>query len=114
MLSDLWSLLTVHQPDNKFLLVSSRGEAKETNPGDPIITFSIDAENGSLERVQILGTGGKIPRQFSISKDGKLVAVGTGNGEVKIFQRDVLTGNLSGPIASTAISGEVTCVIFDE
>ncbi|KAB5523984.1 Lactonase, 7-bladed beta-propeller-domain-containing protein [Coniochaeta sp. 2T2.1] len=103
-------------PDNKFLLVTSRGETPNANPGDPIITFSVDAATGALAHVQTIGTGGLIPRQFSISRDGTLVAVGTqGDGKVTIFQRDVATGLLKGPVASVPIvGGQVTCVVFDE
>ncbi|KAB5532665.1 Lactonase, 7-bladed beta-propeller-domain-containing protein [Coniochaeta sp. 2T2.1] len=103
-------------PDNKFLLVTSRGETASANPGDPIITFGVDAKTGALAHVQTIGTGGLIPRQFSISRDGTLVAVGTqGDGKVNVFQRDVATGLLKGPVAGVPIAGgQVTCVVFDE
>jgi 6-phosphogluconolactonase (cycloisomerase 2 family) len=57
-----------------------------------------------------------VPRQFSINKAGTFVAVGAQQtGNVTIFERDVATGLLKGPVASVAINGgQVTCVVFDE
>jgi 6-phosphogluconolactonase (cycloisomerase 2 family) len=104
------------KPDNRYILVTSRGETSISNPGDPLITFSVDAETGALAHVQTIGTGGLIPRQFSINKAGTLVAVGTqGDGRVTVFERDVVSGLLTGPVADITIAGgQVTCVVFDE
>lgn len=114
-----WCMLTDNKklkPDNKFLLVTSRGETNSPNPGDPLITFAVDGRTGALAHVQTVGTGGLVPRQFSVNKAGTLVAVGTqGDGRVTVFERDLVTGMLTGPVADVAIEGgQVTCVVFDE
>lgn len=101
------------EPDNRFLLVISRGETTVPDPGGPLITFAVHARTGSLARVQLIGTGGLVPRQFfSINWAGTLVAVGAqGDGHVAL----VGTGLLAGPAAEVGIeSGLGTCLVFDE
>lgn len=112
------------QPDNKFLLVSSRGEGTLKIPNfdpansteitsDPIFTFEIDHASGALTKVQQFPAGGSIPRQFSISPDGSLVAVGLQNdGRVVVIGRDVETGLLTDFVASADVGGQPTSVIF--
>ncbi|KAG6366260.1 hypothetical protein INS49_000436 [Diaporthe citri] len=111
-------------PDNKFLLVSSRGEGTLRIPNfdpansteivsDPIFTFEIDHSSGALTKIQQFPAGGSIPRQFSISADGSLVAVGLQNdGRVVVIGRDVETGLLTDFVASADVGGQPTSVIF--
>lgn len=112
------------QPDNKFLLVSSRGENTLKIPNfdpansteivsDPIFTFEIDHSSGALTKIQQFPAGGRIPRQFSISADGSLVAVGLqSDGRVVVIGRDVETGLLTDFVASADVGGQPTSVIF--
>ncbi|KAM7217566.1 Lactonase, 7-bladed beta-propeller domain containing protein [Rhypophila decipiens] len=112
-------------PDNKFLMVSSRGEASlsinnwdVTNsaklPSDPLITFKIDFETGALDPVQTFAAGGLIPRHFSINKDGTLVAsAAQGDGRVAIISRDPASGVLKEYVANIAIAN-VNFAIFAE
>jgi 6-phosphogluconolactonase (cycloisomerase 2 family) len=114
------------KPDEKFLIVSSRGEGKlmipnfDPNncteiPSDPIMTFTVDHDTGALDLIQTFPAGGMIPRHFSINKAGTLLAVGLqGDGRVVIIDRDVETGKLKDFIANAEGLGEVTCAIFDE
>lgn len=111
-------------PDNKFLLVSSRGEGTLKIPNfdpansteitsDPIFTFEIDHASGALTKVQQFPAGGSIPRQFSISADGSLVAVGLQNdGRIVVIGRDVETGLLTDFVAAVDVGGQPTSVIF--
>ncbi|ORY64979.1 Lactonase, 7-bladed beta-propeller-domain-containing protein [Pseudomassariella vexata] len=113
-------------PDEKFLVVSSRGENSFTIPNfdptnsteiisDAIISFSLDHATGGLTHVQTAPSGGRIPRQFSINKAGDMVAIGLqSDGRVVVVKRDVQTGLLGNFLASADIAGEVTAVIFDE
>lgn len=115
-----------NQPDNKFLIVSSRNEASlkinnwdATNstqlPSDPLITFKIDPKSGSLKFVQKFAAGGLVPRHFSLNKKGDLVAsAAQKDGRVAIISRDVRTGVLKEYIANIAIAGEVNSAIFAE
>lgn len=116
----------VHQPDGKFLLVSSRGRGSITMPGtsttpeikaDPIITYSIDHSSGNLTRIQTFAAGGVNPRQFSISKDGSMIAVSLFSDESKkvtVIAQDVHTGKLTNQIAGLKVDGWPSCVIFKD
>ncbi|KAK6075642.1 extracellular aldonolactonase [Seiridium cupressi] len=113
-------------PDKRFLIVSSRGENSHTIPNfdtndtteivsDVIISFSIDHSSGELSYLQSFPSGGRVPRQFSINKAGDLVAVGLqSDSRVVVIERDVNTGLLKHFVASAAVAGEVTAVIFNE
>ncbi|KAI1876841.1 uncharacterized protein JN550_000913 [Neoarthrinium moseri] len=113
-------------PDEKFLVVSSRGENSFTIPNfdssnsteivsDALISFSVDHTSGNLTHVQSYPSGGRFPRQFSVNKAGNLVAVGLqSDSRVVIIERDVKTGVLKRFLANTTVAGEVTAVIFNE
>lgn len=82
---------------------------------DPLISFAIDCETGSLELLQEFPAGGRIPRQFSVNKDGTLVAVGLqADGRVVVIERDPETGDLGRFVAYSNVEGEISTVIFDE
>lgn len=82
---------------------------------DPIMTFAINHSNGNLTRVQEFAAGGMWPRQFSISNDGSMIAVGLQkDGRVVILDRDVQTGLLTEFRASIDVGNEPTCVVFKE
>ncbi|KAK6085605.1 extracellular aldonolactonase [Seiridium cupressi] len=116
----------VLSPDDKFLIVSSRGENSFTIPNfdisnsteivsDAVITFSVDHSSGELSLLQSYPSGGRYPRQFSINKAGDLIAVGLqSDSRVVVIQRDVESGLLTEFIANATVAGEVTAVIFNE
>lgn len=113
-------------PDEKFLVVSSRGENSFSIPNfdpsnsteivsDALIIFSVDHGSGNLTLVQEYPAGGRIPRQFSINEAGTLLAVGLqADGRVVVIDRDVQSGKLKRFAATALVEGEVTAVIFDE
>ncbi|MEM9652871.1 MAG: lactonase family protein [Actinomycetota bacterium] len=75
-------------PDARFLYVSNRG--------DNSLTIFAVAEDGSLTRTGLVSTGGKFPRHFAITPDGKGVLVANqDSGHLRYFTRDVETGALS-------------------
>ncbi|KAK0666680.1 Lactonase, 7-bladed beta-propeller-domain-containing protein [Cercophora samala] len=111
-------------PDNKFLTVSTRNETVLSYapvgggakiPSDALHTFSIDAATGELTHVQAAPAGGSLPRHFSFSKDGSLVAVACGGeNRVNVFQRDVATGMIGKAVGETVLTTQVNHVIFKE
>lgn len=113
-------------PDAKYLILSSRNEASLSLanfdpanstrlPSDALITFAVDHATGGLTALQTFPAGGMVPRQFSVSRAGDRLGVGLqADGRVVVIDRDVRTGLLTGFAASIPITGNVTCVVFDE
>lgn len=93
------------RPDGKFLVGSNRGH-------DSLAVFAIDAKTGQLTPVEIVASGGKVPRNFSFSPDGKwLVCAHQDSNNLTVFRVDSATGKL------TRAGNEVTvpacvCVLF--
>jgi len=76
------------RPDNKFLYASCRLK------NDGIAIFKVD-ENGTLAKVGYQNTGGH-PRHFSISEDGKHLAVGCRDNDIiEVFTINENTGLLT-------------------
>ncbi|KAG5994383.1 hypothetical protein E4U43_003242, partial [Claviceps pusilla] len=113
-------------PDAKYLIVSSRNESTFSIPNfdpknstrivsDSLINFSLDGKTGTLTRLQHVASGGRFPRQFSINREGTLLAVGLQNdGRVVLINRDVHTGRLGSFAAYADIAGQITSAVFDE
>jgi 6-phosphogluconolactonase (cycloisomerase 2 family) len=75
--------------DGKFVYVSNRGTAND------ISVFETSKE-GDLSLIQQISTGGKTPRNFNISLNGRyLVVANQESDEIRIFKRDVFTGRLA-------------------
>ncbi len=74
-------------PDAKFLYISNRGD-------DSLAIFKV-LEDGRLERTGLVSTGGKFPRHFNITPDGKAVIVANqDSGTLCVLKRDIETGAL--------------------
>ena len=103
------------QPDQKFVIISSRGEGllKYANPdpknttevaSDPLVSFSITEATGELKLVQTAPAGGMNPRGFSLNKAGTLVASALqDDNRVVIIERDVKTGMLGKTVATATV-----------
>ncbi|KAK4080306.1 hypothetical protein Trihar35433_1411 [Trichoderma harzianum] len=113
----------VVSPDTNYLIVSSRAENSTTIPdfdnpsvtipSDPLINFKIDAATGQLTVLQVVPAGGQFPRQFSINKEGNLLAVGLqDDGRVVFVDRCPETGLLGGFVAYADIAGQITSAVF--
>jgi len=75
-------------PDATFLYVSNRGD-------NSLAVFKVLVD-GQLERIDIVSTGGKFPRHFSISPCGKAVIVANqDSSRLTLFHRDVQSGIIS-------------------
>jgi len=76
-------------PDEKFLYASNRGEANE------IIVFQI-SDQGKLNHIQTLSSGGNTPRNFNLTPDGKFVLVANQNSNSLLaFERNPENGTLN-------------------
>lgn len=74
-------------PDAKFLYVSNRGD-------NSLAIFKV-LEDGRLERVDLTPTGGKFPRHFAITPDGKAIIVANqDSGNIRLFSRDLDNGKI--------------------
>lgn len=72
-------------PDARFLYVSNRGD-------NSLAIFKL-LDDGKLERIDIVPTGGKFPRHFAISPCGKAVIISNQDSSiVNLFHRDIETG----------------------
>lgn len=72
-------------PDARFLYVSNRGD-------NSLAIFKV-LDDGQLERIDIVSTGGKFPRHFSITPCGKAVIVANqDSSKLTMFARDVESG----------------------
>lgn len=75
-------------PDARFLYISNRGD-------NSIATFQVNPD-GSLLRKGLTPTGGKFPRHFAITPcGGALIASNQDSGNIRVFDRNVDTGELS-------------------
>lgn len=83
-------------PDGRFLYACTRGD-------DSLTVFEI-AGDGELTFRQRIGSGGKIPRQFTLDPTGNwIVCCNNNSPAVTIFQRNSATGFLTGPIQTLAV-----------
>ncbi len=75
-------------PDKKHLYASNRGDAND------ISAFEI-SKDGQLKLVQRLKSGGEMPRNFILTKDGNYLLVAhQASDNISIFRRDAKTGEL--------------------
>lgn len=75
-------------PDGKNIYASNRGDANSLS------VFS-KTENGSYERIQQISSGGIMPRNFNLTKDGKyLLSAHQASNDVVVFERDLASGSL--------------------
>jgi 6-phosphogluconolactonase len=75
-------------PDARFLYVSNRGE-------NSLAVFKV-LPDGQLERTDVVPTGGKFPRHFAITPDGRaLIVANQDSGHIRVFSRDIDSGSLT-------------------
>jgi 6-phosphogluconolactonase len=92
--------------DGKFVYATNRGTA------NTISVFSVD--NGTLQRVETIPSGGNGPRNFTISPDGRFVLVAhQKSGNIVIFKRDPETGKLAITAKQIEVCAPV-CLVFAE
>ncbi|HVS53516.1 MAG TPA: lactonase family protein [Opitutaceae bacterium] len=100
-----WAAEVRVHPNGKFLYASNRTH-------DSIAVCAIDAASGRLSVLEIVPSGGKTPRNFSLSPNGKWLVCGHQDSEdVTVFRVDSATGRLA-PVKNTARVPMCVCVQF--
>ncbi|WP_274648412.1 lactonase family protein [Paenibacillus humicola] len=90
--------------DGRFLYASNRGH-------DSITVYRTDNEGG-LELVQHVSTGGRTPRNFALSNDERyLLAANQDSNRIVSFSLDGETGRLA-PTGHTLEAGKPVCIRF--
>jgi 6-phosphogluconolactonase len=97
--------IRVH-PNGRYIYGSNRGH-------DSIAVFAVDPGGAlSPEPIEIVPTGGKTPRNFALSSDGKWLVCGHQDSELlTVFRVDARTGRLT-PTPHTARVPMCVCVLF--
>ncbi|UUZ86021.1 lactonase family protein [Paenibacillus sp. P26] len=92
-------------PDGRFVYGSNRGH-------DSIAVFAVDEASGKLTLVEIVPSGGRIPRNFGITPDGRfLVVAHQETGNLVSFRIDAATGRLQ-DTGQRAEASKGVCVRF--
>ena len=92
-------------PSGRFLYASNRGH-------DSITVFAIDPGKGTLTKIRVVPTHGKIPRNFALDPTGKyLVAANQKSNQMVVFAVDPTTGLLQATGQVLDIE-EPVCVLF--
>lgn len=95
-------------PDGKFLYTSNRGV--ENN----IVQYQID-QKGLLKIAskKYTPSGGLMPRNFTISEDGKwLLVANQASNNIVVFKRNLTTGNLTKMPSTATVSMPVCLILF--
>ena len=75
-------------PDGNFVYASNRGTANDLS------VFKVGLD-GDLSLIQQISAYGQTPRNFNLSLDGRFLLVANqGSNDIRIFQRDLVTGRL--------------------
>ncbi len=95
-------------PDGKFLYASNRGS--ENN----IVQYQIDAKGFlNIASKRYTPSGGIMPRNFTISADGKwLLVANQASNNIVVFKRNLNTGNLTKMPNTASVSMPVCLVLF--
>lgn len=94
-------------PNGKFVYVSNRGP-------NSIAVFKVDQNTGLLDRVGIVSTGGKTPRNFNLTPGGKwLLAANQNSRNIVVFKINEETG-LPEPTGDEIEVPNCVCVRFLE
>jgi 6-phosphogluconolactonase len=92
-------------PSGRFLYASNRGH-------DSITVFAIDPGKGTLTKLRVVPTLGKIPRNFALDPTGKyLLAANQKSNQMVVFAVDQTTGLLQ-PTGQVLDIEEPVCVLF--
>lgn len=92
-------------PSGRFLYASNRGH-------DSITVFAIDPSKGTLTKLRVVPTLGKIPRNFALDPTGKyLLAANQKSNQMVVFAVDQTTGLLR-PTGQVLDIEEPVCVLF--
>ena len=92
-------------PSGRFVYASNRGP-------DSVAVFSVDPDKGTFRLVEVVPTGGKTPRNFTIDPTGAfLLAANQDSDSVVVFKIDPASGRLARTGTSVTV-GTPVCVTF--
>lgn len=93
-------------PNGKFLYVTNRGDYNE------ILVFEIDTKTNLLSLIQTISSGGKTPRSFEITPDGKyLISANQDSNNIVVFKIET-NGKITPTNASLTLSKPTHIVNF--
>lgn len=102
-----WNAEVRVHPNGRFLYGSNRTH-------DSIAVFAIDSATGKLTLLEIIPTGGRNPRNFALSPDGKWLVCGHQETPlITVFRVDPGSGRLM-PTDHSAAVPSCVCVLFME
>lgn len=102
-----WGAEVRLHPNGKFVYASNRGH-------DSIAVFAVDAASGKLALVEIVPSGGEVPRGFDLSPNGKWLVCGhQESGDITVFKIDATTGRLTRVAGKTNIAMSVCVAFYD-
>lgn len=100
----IWAADIHISPDGRFLYASYRDDLND------IAVYGIDRKTGRLSFRERVKSGGKTPRNFAISPDGKYLLAGHQNsGAITEFKRNMKTGALT-PTGTTIGVPHAVCL----
>jgi 6-phosphogluconolactonase len=92
----------------RFLYASNRGN-------DSITVFQVDVKTGMLNKIQIVPTQGKIPRNFMIDPSGRYLLVANQNSNnIVVFAIDARSGQLTSTDEVAEVSSPVSILLVPE
>jgi len=98
--------IRVH-PNGKFVYASNRGH-------DSIAVFAVDADSGKLTLLEIVPSGGKVPRNFALAPNGKWLVCGhQDSGDVTVFRVDPDSGKLTQMPGKQNIAMSICVAFYD-
>jgi 6-phosphogluconolactonase len=94
-------------PNDRFVYASDRG-------ADAIAVFARNPQDGRLTLVSVEPSGGRIPRSFTLSRDGRwLISANFGSDTLTVFRVDATTGRLAPNRQSAAVKKPFTILFCD-
>jgi len=92
-------------PSGKFLYASNRGY-------DSIAVFEVNPKDGKLTNLEIVPSGGKNPRYFTVDPSGtRLLVAGQDSGNIVLFKIDAETGRITQTEEQVKVDSPV-CIQF--
>ncbi len=86
----IWGADVHLSPDGKFLYAANRDDLND------IVTYKVEPENGKITPIDRQPTGGKTPRNFTLSPDGRYILIGHKNSNnITVFKRNEKNGLLT-------------------
>ncbi|CAE6409700.1 unnamed protein product [Rhizoctonia solani] len=105
---DINAAEVVVTPDGRFLIASNRNDTSRSD--DTLVSFSINpfSQSNHLTFQNLVGTGGKNPRDHAIDPTGRYIAVTNQDTGITVVERDIWTGEFKGVVANYTTKSPVS------